>query len=74
MNTITVTKKEYESLLDKALRYEYIKREMASDAFSVPPLKNKKAVVSAFKNTKLYNKDFISSLERGLKRSTYFKK
>ena len=44
MNTITVTKKEYESLLDKALRYEYIKREMASDAFSVPPLKNKKAV------------------------------
>ena len=76
MNTITITKKEYQKLAEKALRYEYlaniIKEE--KDVFSSPPTKNIKEIITSFKQTNLYSPAFLKSMEKGLKRSSYFKK
>lgn len=74
MNTITVSKKEYENLVERALRYDYLKQTMTSDIFSAPPIKSVKVAISAFKKTKLYTPAFIASLQKGLSRSSYFKK
>jgi len=76
MSTITIPKKEYQKLIEKALRYEYlaeiIKEER--DIFTPPPTRNIKEVIKSFRATKLYNPSFLKSLERGLKRSSYFRK
>jgi len=74
MVTITVPKKEYENLVERALRYDYLKQTIEGDIFSAPPIKSAKVVISAFKKTKLYKPTFIASLEKGLNRSSYFKK
>lgn len=74
MVTITISKKEYQRLLDKALRYEYLRQLLESDIFSPPPTKNIGEIVNAFKATRKYNRPFIKGLEKGLKRSLYFKK
>jgi len=74
MNTITVPKREYDNLVERALRYDYLKQAMAGDIFSAPPIKNAKVAISAFKKTKLYKPAFITSLQKGLNRSFYFKK
>lgn len=74
MTTVTVAKKEYDNLLDKALRYEYLKQAMSGDIFSTPPIKSAKVAISALKKTKLYSSAFIASLAKGLDRSSYFKK
>jgi hypothetical protein len=74
MVTITIPKKEYQKLLDKALRYEYLRQMMEKDLFSPPPTKNVGEIISAFKGAKKYNRQFIGALEKGLKRSPYFKK
>jgi len=74
MSTITIPKKEYYDLVEGKLRYEYLQQLMKEDIFSSPPTKNIKSVISAFKATKKYNKNFIKSLERGLNQSSYFKK
>jgi len=72
MTTIALPKKEYEILLDKALRYDFLKQAVQSDIFQVPPTRNKKEIISAFRQTGLYNQTFIKSLEKGLSRSSYF--
>jgi len=74
MITITVPKKEYDNLLDKAMRYEYLKQAMSYDIFSAPPIKSAKVAISALKKTKLYKPAFITSLTKGMSRSSYFKK
>ncbi|PIP92044.1 hypothetical protein COW77_02130 [Candidatus Wolfebacteria bacterium CG18_big_fil_WC_8_21_14_2_50_39_7] len=74
MATITISKKEYQKLLDKALRYEYLRQLMEGDIFSPPPTKNIGEIISAFRATKRYNQQFINALEKGLRRSSYFKK
>lgn len=74
MNTITVPKREYENLVERALRYDYLKQAMTNDIFSAPPIKSAKVVISAFKKTKLHKPAFIVSLEKGLVRSSYFRK
>ncbi|OHA77266.1 MAG: hypothetical protein A3H01_00560 [Candidatus Wildermuthbacteria bacterium RIFCSPLOWO2_12_FULL_40_9] len=73
MVNITVSKKEYQKLLDRALRYEYLRQILAEDVFSPPPTRNAKAIIKEFRATKKYSKKFIDSLSRGLKRSSYFK-
>jgi hypothetical protein len=73
MATITVPKKEYQQLLDKALRYEYLRQLMERDIFSPPQSQNSKEVVEAFKNTGLYNQAFLKSSKKGLMRSSHFK-
>lgn len=73
MQTVTISKKEYEELLEKKLRYEHLHQIIEEDIFSPPPVKESKEVIKAFQKTGLYKQEFIDSLEKGLKRSTYFK-
>lgn len=73
MQTITISKKEYEELIEKKLRYEYLHQVIESDIFSPPPTKDIKEIINAFKKTGLYNQKFIDSLKKGLERSSYFK-
>lgn len=73
MNSITITKKEYGELLEAKLRYQRLKQVVEEDILSPPPTRSIKDVLQAFSTTKRYNKRFLESLERGLKRSSYFK-
>ncbi len=73
MQTVTISKKEYEELIEKKLRYEYLRQIIESDIFSPPPTKDIKEIINAFKKTGLYNQKFIGSLKKGLMRSSYFK-
>ena len=74
MNMVTISKKEYEELLGSKLRFQYVKQSLNEDFFSPPPTRNVKEVIAAFKATGKYNKLFLQSLEKGLKRSSHFKK
>lgn len=73
METVTISKKEYQELIEKKLRYEYLHQIIESDIFSPPPTKDINEVIDAFKKTGIYNQKFIAGLEKGLKRSSYFK-
>ncbi len=73
MNTITIPKKEYEKLLDRALRYEYLKQVVGENTFASPPTRDMKTVMKEFRGVKRYSAKFLKSLGKGLKRSTYFK-
>ena len=75
-NTITISKKEYQKLLEKALRYEYLFQILKEkdDIFAPSPTREVKEVVRSFKATGLYSSQFLKSLEKGLRRSSYFKK
>ncbi|HBH46247.1 MAG: hypothetical protein A2445_04665 [Candidatus Jacksonbacteria bacterium RIFOXYC2_FULL_44_29] len=39
--------------------------------FQRPPIKNPKKIMQAFKDSRVYNKKFLTSLEKGLSRSTH---
>lgn len=73
MSTITISKKEYRELLEKKIRYENLKRVMEEDVFSSPPTRNLEEILSAFRASRKYNKNFLKSLKRGLERSSHFK-
>jgi len=72
MDTITLTKKQYDQLVKKALHYDYLRELMKEDIFVSPPVKKSEAVVEAFAETGAYNQKFLKSLKKGLKRSSYF--
>jgi len=72
MANITISKKEYHRLLDRAFRYEYLRQILEEDLFASPPTRNTKVIVKEFQATNLYNQRFLKSLARGLKRSSYF--
>lgn len=72
MASISISQKEYQQLLDKALRYDYLRQLIREDFFASPPTRSIKEIVRAFEATNLYKDKFIKSLERGLKRSSYF--
>lgn len=71
METVTISKKEYKQLAEKAMRYDFLRVAMEKDLFASPP-KNASKIVNEFKKTGLYNEEFIKSLENGLNRSKYF--
>jgi len=75
-NVITIHEKEYQKLLERALRYEYLLQILKEkeDIFASPPTRNIKEIIKSFRETKLYSPKFLRSLEKGLKRSSYFKK
>ena len=73
MAIVTIPKKEYQRLLDKALRYEYLRQILEEDIFASPPTRNIKEVIREFRRSKKYNQKFLEDLEKGLKRSFYFK-
>jgi hypothetical protein len=72
MNTITIPKKEYKDLVEKRMRYEYLRHILEADIFSSPPTRSRQAIIRVFKTSKRYNQKFLRSLEKGLKRSSYF--
>lgn len=73
MFTITIQKKEYQDLIDKKLRYEYLRSILEEDLFSPPPTRRASEVIKAFRTSKGYNRKFLESLARGLRRSSYFR-
>ena len=75
-DTITISEKEYQKLLEKALRYEYLFQILKEkdDIFAPSPTREVKEVVRSFKATGLYSSQFLKGLEKGLRRSSYFKK
>ncbi len=73
MATITIPKKECQQLLERALRYDYLRQIIEEDLFASPPTRSIKEIVKAFQKTKKYNRKFIESLKKGLKRSSYFR-
>jgi len=74
MDTITLPKKEYQSLVERAFRYEYLANlvKKKESLFAAPPTKDVKEVIRDFRATNLYTPEFLRSLEKGLKRSSYF--
>ncbi len=74
MSAITIPKKEYQRLVDKAFRYEYLRQIMEEDIFASPLIRDVEKIIKEFKKTNLYNEKFLKSLEYGLKNSSYFKK
>ncbi len=74
MATITIPKTEYQQLLKKALRYEYLRQTMEEDIFTSPPVRDVEKILQEFKETNLYSQKFLNSLKRGLKRSSCFGK
>lgn len=73
MPTITIPKIEYQQLLGKAFRYDYLKQVMTEDIFASPPIRDAKKALKEFQATNLYSPKFLNSLNKGLKRSSYFK-
>lgn len=73
MDTITIPKKQYKSLIERALRYDYLAGIVRAkeNIFSPPPTKNIDEVINSFKATKLYSPAFLASLRKGLERSNY---
>jgi hypothetical protein len=43
---------------------------MEENIFSPPPTKDVEKIIRAFKRTGIYNKEFLRSLKRGLRRSS----
>lgn len=72
INTITISKKKYENLVEKSHYYDFFRKALKENIFCPPQEKNVEEVIKAFKKTKKYSIDFIKSLEKGLKRSSYF--
>ena len=73
MANIIISKKQYQELLDKALRYEYLRHIIEENIFAPPPTKDIEKIIRVFKRTGIYSKEFLRSLKRGLRRSSYFK-
>jgi hypothetical protein len=74
MQKVTISKEEYNALLASKLKYEYLEQIIKNDLFASPPTKNTDTVITAFAKTGKYNKSFLQGLEKGLKRSSFFKK
>ncbi|PIR72575.1 MAG: hypothetical protein COU42_00885 [Candidatus Nealsonbacteria bacterium CG10_big_fil_rev_8_21_14_0_10_36_24] len=72
-NQVTISKREYRRLLDRAFRFEHLKQLLQEDIFSLPPTRDTKEIIKEFQETGKYTKKFIDSLARGLRRSSYFK-
>ena len=74
MAKVTLPKTEYERLVEKSLRYDYLRQLLEEDLFASPPTRNIKKIIESFQRTGLYNKKFLRDLKRGLNRSSYFQR
>ena len=73
MPNVTISKREYQRLVDKTLRYEYLRQILQEDIFSPPVIRDIKTIIKEFRGTGRYNKSFLENLAKGLKRSSHFK-
>lgn len=73
MSTITISKREFQKLIERALRYEYLAKiiKEEKDIFAPPPTQDIKEIIKSFRATKLYSPSFLRSLEKGLRRSSH---
>ena len=74
MNMVTITKTKYETLKKQAAAYRKIVSNSGTALFNSPPTRDATKVIAAMKETGRYSKKFLVSLEKGLKRSSYFTK
>ncbi|MEK7192988.1 MAG: hypothetical protein AAB682_02520 [Patescibacteria group bacterium] len=72
MVTITITKREYENLVEKKLYFDYMQALMKEKIFSPPNIKSSKSVIATLQATKKYNKKFLDDVRDGLSRSKFF--
>lgn len=72
MSLVTISKNEYTNLKLRANAYERMLLAAQGDFSLNPPERSKKKVLASFKATGKYNNKFLSALERGLSRSSYF--
>ena len=73
MQTVTIPRKEYDTLLVSRMKFDYLRQILTDDLFSPPPTKNIDTIAASFEETGKYSEAFIKSLKKGLKRSSYFK-
>lgn len=71
---VKIPRGEYRDLLEKKVKYDELRSLIAEDIFSPPPARSADYVLAEFAATGKYSAAFLKSLERGLKRSSYFKK
>jgi len=74
MVTVTLPKIEYLNLKKRAEAFDKMIAGINPSFFFIPLEKSRKKIISEFSRTKLYNREFLKSLEKGLKRSTFFAK
>ena len=74
MSTITLPRTEYINLKSRAEAFDKMVAEIQPSLLFAPTEKSRKKVITEFSKTKLYNKKFLESLNRGLKRSSFFTK
>ncbi|MDP3792608.1 MAG: hypothetical protein Q8Q89_02660 [bacterium] len=76
METVTIPKTEYTKLKRYSSAYLKIASkivEVEREVFSSPPIRNIGRVTKSFKETNKYSRDFMKSLGKGLKRSSFFR-
>jgi hypothetical protein len=74
MAMVTLRKTEYLNLRERAEAFDRMVAVVNPSFFFAPQEKSRKKIISEFSKTKLYNKEFLKDLERGLKRSSFFTK
>ena len=67
MNTVTITKTEYQKLQNQSKAYQ----KLASNVFQFALKDPIQEVVDDFKKTDLYTDEFLIDLEDGLRESSY---
>jgi len=70
MESVTLSKKEFNKLVLKAKAYDMLARNFFKNKVNDPV----DIVVNDFKKTNLYSEKFIKDLEEGLKKSSYNKR
>lgn len=73
-SNIILTKTEFNDLKGRAEAYDRIISLAQKEISVTPPERNIKKIITEFKKTDQYSKDFLKSLELGLNRSTHFTK
>ena len=74
MGTITLARSKYEVMKKRAEAYERILSILEEDLFTPPPFRSRDKIVSEFRKTGLYSLKFIETLEKSLRRSSFFEK
>ena len=73
-SNVTLTKVEFNDLKSRAEAYDQILSLVQKEIAVTPPERSVKKIITEFKKVDQYSKDFLKSLEHGLKRSSYFTK
>ncbi len=74
LKNVTLAETEYKRICQAAERYEMFRKFFELDFFSQPSKTNTRQIIKEFRDTGLYNEEFLESLSQGLKESRYFSK